>query len=126
MTERERLRNSGALGFSEAELVASPSSIMSDTSSSTRLLEMASDNFPNLYIRVTEDPLTSRNLSTIISALTELHTKCWLIAKGRFADLIEYTQTHNVRFAEEANLVITRIKHNSPLDMSIGFTNLDP
>jgi hypothetical protein len=44
----------------------------------------------------------------ILSALTELHTKCWLIAKDHFADLIQYTQTQDTRFPKEANLVITQ------------------
>jgi hypothetical protein len=70
-----------------------------------------------IRIRITEDPLTAHNLTTIISALTELSTKYWLIAKGRFADLIEYTQTRNVRFAEEAHTVIARIRYNSPFNM---------
>src|SRR6266700_3313056 len=72
---------------------------------------------PTIGIRVTEDPLTAQNLTTIISALTELSTKYWLIAKGRFADLIEYTQTHNGRFAEEAHAVITKVSYNSPFNM---------
>jgi len=70
-----------------------------------------------LRIRVIEEPLTAQNLTTILSALTELSTKYWLIAKGRFADLIEYTQTHNGRFAEEANIVVTRVSYNSPFNM---------
>lgn len=68
-------------------------------------------------MRIVEEPLTAQNLSTIISALTELSTKYWLIANGRFADLIEYTQTHNGRFAEEAQVVVTKITHNSPMNM---------
>jgi broad specificity polyphosphatase/5'/3'-nucleotidase SurE len=40
--------------------------------------------------------------------------------------LRENTQTHNERFAEEANLIITRIAYNSPFEMSINFPNLDP
>src|SRR6266702_5021167 len=72
---------------------------------------------PTIGIRVTEDPLTAKHLTTIISALTELSTKYWLIAKGRFADLIEYTQTHNGRFAEEAHAVITKVSYNSPFNM---------
>lgn len=70
-----------------------------------------------LRIRILETPLTAQNLVTIISAMTELSTKYWLIAKGRFADLIEYTQTHNLRFAEEANILVTRITYNSPFNM---------
>jgi hypothetical protein len=72
-----------------------------------------------LRIRITDEPLTAHNLTTILSALTELSTKYWLIAKGRFADLIEYTQTRNVRFAEEAHTVIARISYNSPFNMDL-------
>src|SRR5258708_1104731 len=70
-----------------------------------------------LHVRINEDPLTAYNLNTIHSALTDLSTKYWLIAKERFADLIEYTQTHNERFAEEAQIVITRISYSSPFNM---------
>lgn len=72
-----------------------------------------------LRIRITEEPLTAHNLTIIISALTELHTKCWLIAKRRFDDLIDYTQTHHIRFVEEANLVITKLSYNSPAEMEL-------
>ncbi len=50
--------------------------------------------------------------------MTELATKCWLIAHGRFADLIQYAQTHDVRFVEESQLHFTRITYNSPFDAS--------
>ncbi len=70
-----------------------------------------------IRIRITEEPLTAQNLITIISALTELYTKCWLIGQGRFADLIEYTQTRNARFAQKAHLVIARVAYNSPFNM---------
>ncbi len=70
-----------------------------------------------LRIRISEEPLTAQNLAMIVSTLTELSTKYWLIAKGRFSDLIEYTQTHNGRFAEEANVVISRVSYNSPFNM---------
>lgn len=72
----------------------------------------ASNN--SLVIRIAEEPLTAQNLTTIISALTELHTKSWLIEQGRFADLIAYTQTRNPRLSEEAPLIIAKIAHNSP------------
>ena len=70
-----------------------------------------------IHIRILEEPLTTYNLALIISALTELSTKCWLIAKRRLADLIEYTQTHNARFDEEAHTVITRVTYSSPFNM---------
>jgi uncharacterized protein YjbI with pentapeptide repeats len=104
--EREQLRNRGILDLDDP---------YAETTSSTSTLR----------IRIIEEPLTPYNLTTIISALTELSTKYWLIAKGRFAELIEYTQTHNVRFAEEAGLVITSVTYNSPLDITLGSPNFD-
>ncbi len=77
-----------------------------------------------LQIRITQEQLTAQNFTTIISALTELHTQCWLIQQGRFVDVIEYAQTRNVKFAEEADLVITGLAYNSPLE--INFAPLDP
>ena len=68
-------------------------------------------------IRISEIPLTAYNLTMAISALMELSTKYWLIAKGRFADLIEYTQTHDGHFVEEANVVVDKISYNSPMNM---------
>ncbi|SRR5260221_5775342 len=79
-----------------------------------------SDDASTLSIRIIEEPLTAQNLTTIISALTELYTKCWLIAKGRFADLSIYSLTHSARFAEEANLIINDITHNSPFNFDLS------
>jgi uncharacterized protein YjbI with pentapeptide repeats len=95
--EREQLRGRGAIGLFEP---------VQTTQRAT-----------TLRIRITEEPLTAHNLATIVSAFTELSIKCWLITKSRFADLIEYTQTHNPRFAEEANTIITRASYNSPFTM---------
>jgi uncharacterized protein YjbI with pentapeptide repeats len=80
----------------------------------------------DVVIRVMEDPLTARNLTTILSALTGLYTKCWLIYQGRLANLIAYTQTHDARLDEDANLVVSRISHNSPADFTfrVGFKEL--
>jgi len=77
-----------------------------------------------LRVRIVQRELTTQSVATIIPALTELQFKCWLIVKGRYAELIEYAQTRNIRFAEEANLVITRIEYNSPFE--ITFAPLDP
>ena len=68
-------------------------------------------------ILINEETLTPYNLTMIISSLTELSTMYWLIAKGRYSDLIEYSQTHNVQFSEEAQLAITKITYNSPFNM---------
>ncbi|HYT42195.1 MAG TPA: hypothetical protein VEP90_07605 [Methylomirabilota bacterium] len=78
------------------------------------------DSTSTIRIRIVQEPLTAHNLTLILSSLTNLHTKCWLIAKRRFADLIEYTQTHDSRYTEEANLVIGRITHNSPADIKLN------
>src|SRR6266536_299735 len=72
------------------------------------------DTSSNILIKITEDPLTAQNLTTIISTLTELYTKCWLIVQGRFPDLINYSQTHDIRFTKEANLTIGMLAHESP------------
>ncbi len=105
--EREQLSNRGVIGFDDLFVeTASPAS--------------------TLRIRIIEEPLTPYNLTTIISALTELSTKFWLIANGRLAELIEYVQTHDVRFVEEAGLVITKITYNSRLDITFSSPNFDP
>jgi hypothetical protein len=67
-----------------------------------------------IRIRITEEPLTAQNLITIVSAFTELHTKCWLIQQNRFADLMDYAQTRDMRFSKEAGLSIAQMAHNSP------------
>jgi len=88
-------------------------------------------DFPTLrpstiHIRINEEPLTPQNLALILSSLTELTTKLWLIAKRRFADLIEYTQSHDVRFANEAGTTIAWITYNSPLNFGFQVDRLVP
>ncbi len=105
--ERKQLRNREVIGLDNVYVeTASPAS--------------------TLRIRIIEEPLTPYNLTTMISALTELSTKFWLIANGRLAELIEYAQTHDVRFVEEAGLVITKITYNSSLDIAFSSPNFDP
>ena len=72
-----------------------------------------------LYIRITENPLTAENVNTFLSAIVGLHTKCWLLSQGRLADLIEYGQTRDLRFVQEADLAISKLSHNSPLEAKI-------
>lgn len=78
---------------------------------------------PTFHIRVREEPLTPYNLTSIISAITDLSTICWLMSKGRLADLFEYTQTHEVSLTKESQLILTRITHDATLDMSFS---IDP
>jgi len=75
-------------------------------------LEATADKF--IRIRITEEPLTAYNLGLVISNLTELHAKFWLIQQDRFTDLIRYTQTRNPYLVKEANLLIGKMAHNSP------------
>ncbi len=75
-----------------------------------------------IQIRITEEPLTAQNVAAIISALTEFTTKCWLIAHGRFSDLIEYSQTNNRRFDKEANLIIIQVTYNSPFEIKLSIS----
>jgi len=100
--DKEQLRGRGAIGLGEPTQVTS-----------------------TLRISITEEPLTLSNLTTILSAFTELATKCWLIANDRFFDLVEYTQTHDVRFTEEAQIIVTQVSYNSPFGMNVNLPNLD-
>ena len=74
---------------------------------------------PSLSLHITEEPLTARNFAITISALTELHTKCWLIQEKRFGDLTEYSQTSDSYFDLQAPLIINRLSHNSPTWMEL-------
>lgn len=81
---------------------------------------------PTFTIRITEEPLTALDLTTILSAITQLHTKYWLIEKGRFDDLTKYTDSRDPRFDKEAHLVITKLKYSSPFEItfSLGLDKL--
>ena len=81
--------------------------------------KQAEDSASTLHIYITEEPLTASNLTTILSALTELLTKCWLIANERFTDLVDYSLTHSPQIAEEANIIVTRAIHNSPIAIDL-------
>lgn len=85
----------------------------------TSLQQRSSENYTIFSIRILEEPLTAQNVATLLSAFTEFYVKCWLIAQKRFADLMEYTQTHALQFSEEAGLVISKISYNSPLNIDM-------
>jgi len=70
-------------------------------------------------LRINEEPLTAKTVHATLGALTGLHTKLWLTHAGRFADLIDFTQTRDARLVAEANLIITRVSYNSPFSMNI-------
>jgi hypothetical protein len=83
-------------------------------------------NTPIIPLRINEEPLTPQTLVITFTALTELATKLWLIGKHRFADLIEYTQTRDVRFANEAGATIVRVAYNSPFNFGVQVDKLVP
>jgi hypothetical protein len=94
-----------ALSPSSGEKLARPSSLLTESET--------------LVIRVMEEPLTAQDLVRTLSGLTRLHTTCWLMAQGRFNELIQYSQTHDPRLEEEAHLVIEEMRHNSPLEVKL-------
>ncbi len=126
--EREQLRNRGAVGLEKvniAIITSEPSREETPTAEITPALHgspklKVAESTSTLYIRITQRPLTARNLAITTSILTQLHTQCWLIAVGRFTDLIEYAQTHNPRFDEEANLTIAQMTHHSPAEITFN------
>jgi hypothetical protein len=75
---------------------------------------LADKNHSTLRIVILEEPLTAQTLSTIIAAITDLHTRCWFIQQNRLSDLMDYAQTRDPRYLKEANLQIGILAHNSP------------
>jgi hypothetical protein len=67
-----------------------------------------------LRVQILEEPLTAQNLSAIITAITDLHARCWFIQQKRLSDLMDYAQTRDPRFVKEANLRVGAMSHNSP------------
>jgi Pentapeptide repeats (8 copies) len=126
--ERERLRGRGAIGVDEVNVIAIATELGKDGTpavESTSALHSrpklkVAESTSILHLRINQEPLTAHNLAIIISTLTQLHTQCWLIATGRFADLVEYTQTRNPRFDEEANLTIAQLIHHSPAEIKFN------
>jgi len=106
--EKERIEDSSIVN--EALKIARDKSLT---------IEREASNASLIDIRVKEKPLTAQNFTALMSALTELHAKCWLIKQERFADLIEYAEINNARFLEEANLIIVKLKHNSPVEIKL-------
>ena len=99
-------------------------------SESERSVELASE-FKNFKVEIFSlsinvKPLTPQALALAFTALTELTTKLWLIARHRLADLIEYTQTRDVRFANEAGSTITYVTYNSPFSFGLQVDEVVP
>jgi hypothetical protein len=112
-----------------AELIKYISVIANQTASATRMLSTFQNAFkhgiggereptdPNqatLRIGILEEPLTAQNLSAIITAITDLHARCWFIQQKRFTELMDYAQSRDPRFLKEANLRVGIMTHNSP------------
>jgi class 3 adenylate cyclase len=73
-------------------------------------------------LRLAEDPLTARSMSLLVTALTDLHTRCWLIQAGRFEELARYGITRDPELVREANLLVTSISHHSPLEVKVDIS----
>jgi len=104
---KEELRNRDVIGLDKTEVFEKE------------------DSTSTINIRINEDPLPAQSLVTIMSALTELFTKFWLIQQGRFPDLVEYALTLDARFTKEANVVITQITRGSSFDFKFD-VSLNP
>jgi hypothetical protein len=75
---------------------------------------MKNEGTATFSVRLMEEPLRASSLALSVIALTDLYTRCWLIQKERYADLVEYARTQRFDLVTEANLVLRRITHNSP------------
>jgi tRNA threonylcarbamoyladenosine modification (KEOPS) complex Pcc1 subunit len=58
-------------------------------------------------------------LAGLVTALTDLHTRCWLIQARRLDDLARYAITRDPELVQEANLLVTRVRHHSPIELSV-------
>jgi hypothetical protein len=72
------------------------------------------DGTTALQVSIDQTPLIAQDFTTILSALTRLHAKGWLLQQGRAADVSRYEQTKDSRFVEEASLTIISLSHQSP------------
>jgi hypothetical protein len=88
--------------------------------------ELSNLQVTTIHFRIIEEPLTPQNLALAFTTLTELATKLWLVAKRRLSDLIEYTQTHDIRFADEAGSTIAWATYNSPFSFGFQVDKLVP
>lgn len=85
----------------------------------TCVLSRPSTIAPTVRVQILEEPLMPSTLVMAVTALIELATKGWLLSQGRFADLLEYTQTRDGRFVREAGVTVGKLSHNSPLNIDI-------
>jgi len=97
-------------------------SVRLEKPTSIETLDQANDSSSSVQLSIIEEPLTARNLVTTISALIELHTKCWLIVQRRFDDFIKYTDTKQPCFEEEANLLFSKLTYDSPLSINLDIS----
>ncbi len=78
---------------------------------------------PVLRLRIQEESLTIQHLSATLDAFKSLYTKMWLLQQERFDDFVRYTEHRDRRFEEEANLLISELKYNSPLNIKFPLPN---
>jgi len=76
----------------------------------------------HLQVQFAAEPLTAQHLARLTTALTDLHTRCWLIHTGRLEDLARYAMTRDPDLIREANLVVASIRLRSPLDVKLDIS----
>jgi hypothetical protein len=72
-----------------------------------------------LTLRIDQEPLMVSNMATVLTAVTRLHAKLWLIEQNRGADVMEYAMTHDRLVTEEAKLTALSITQNSPVTIKL-------
>jgi uncharacterized protein YjbI with pentapeptide repeats len=77
-----------------------------------------------LHLRIDQEPLTARNLATIVSSLHDLHAMSMLLSLGLEADLANYAITRDTEFLneDELDLVITSISQHSPTEIKVDIS----
>ncbi|BCM89389.1 secreted effector protein PipB2 [Abditibacteriota bacterium] len=69
-----------------------------------------------LTIRLTKEPLTTRSLTQVFSALSDLHAQFWFLKEGRYDDFVNFSEGVLLELPEEAELVISGLRKNSPTE----------
>ncbi|HEY6285627.1 MAG TPA: hypothetical protein VIX20_08195 [Ktedonobacteraceae bacterium] len=82
-------------------------------------------NKTTITFRITKEPITPQTIATTFTALTELYTKLWLIARHRYREAIAYTPNH-VHLTSEAGITITQVTYNSPFLFGLQLDELFP
>ena len=120
--EEAGIENGAIMRFYLESVAGAPPELLTINTQNVKIVE----NPTVIHIRIIEEPLIPHNIASILTAISELYTKYWLVANIRYADLIEYMQTHDPRFAKEAGATIAWATYNSPFNFGIQLDKLVP